>query len=81
MPVAYCMHTDENSADVLIYQIYSRHKQIGSDFSHQDQAPPLSLQGSDHAEHREQQAADLHHVHDGQRGTGQQLRRRMKNSV
>lgn len=47
---------------------------VWSGFPHQDQAPPLSLQGSDHAEHREQQAADLHHVHDGQRGAGQQLR-------
>lgn len=63
---------------VMIFLIYSRPTKIQSSFSHQDQAPPLSLQGTDHAEHREQQAADLHHVHDGQRGAGQQLRRRTK---
>lgn len=75
MPVAYCTQTDENNVDVLIFQLYSSCLEARGDFPHQNQAPPLSLQGSDHAEHREQQAADLHHIHDGQRGAGQQLRR------
>lgn len=43
--------------------------------SHQYQAPSLPFTGSENAEHREQQAADLHHVHDHGRSDGHQLGR------
>lgn len=43
--------------------------------SHQNQTPSLPFTGSENAEHREQQAADLHHVHDHGRSHGHQLGR------
>lgn len=42
---------------------------------HQNQTPSLPFTGSKNAEHREQQAADLHHVHDDGRSDGHQLGR------